>query len=266
MAKLLIVIACCLLFPLPASAQTQWFICCDPLLPNASVKFGSRPGPAELWHGAVSEQASRFLIAGEQDHDEFLVAINGVKRQTTNGLDDWSGALYVFQTTEHNNNGTPWANASNAITGWSKIQAGNMGGYAEGIVTVAETSLGSDGLTIAGEFGLVRRDGTETPDHPYWNLKASANLFLGSAGKKASWMIDSLAEPSAGWFNGISLKYVIPGGTAIAIADQTWIKVGHQQTPVLYVDQGRLYLYGDGRFIEVGNLIERLEALEQRRR
>ena len=57
---------------------------------------------------------------------------------------------------------------------------------------------------------------------------------------------------------------MVPGGTSLLLADKTYIKVG--ETPVLYIESGRLYLYGSGSMIEVGDLIQRLVRLEKGRK
>ncbi|MBB5508172.1 hypothetical protein [Paraburkholderia atlantica] len=115
--------------------------------------------------------------------------------------------------------------SSNAITSYSVIPNGMAGAWAEGIVTVAMDQGGS-----GSEIGLESDIGpTNNSNSNHCDLATSTvsnchtNLWVSNLGTvNGSWVLDT-GNGGSGWNNGIGLRYVASGGTALLIPNNTFV-------------------------------------------
>jgi hypothetical protein len=113
---------------------------------------------------------------------------------------------------------------SDGFVSYATIAAGITSGWAEAMVALAEDTTSGDGTLIGAEIDIGP---THTTNSAHCDTITSTvsnchtNLWLSNTGSQnGSWVMDT-GNGGAGWNNGISLRFIASGGTALAVPNNT---------------------------------------------
>ncbi|MFM0243773.1 hypothetical protein [Paraburkholderia sediminicola] len=113
---------------------------------------------------------------------------------------------------------------SDGLVSYATIAAGITSGWAEAGVDLAEHTSSGDGTLIGREIDIGPTHSTNSNHCDLITSTVSychTNIWLSNTGTvNGSWVMDT-GNGGSGWNNGISLRYIASGGTALAVPNNT---------------------------------------------